>query len=97
MRKSNTAKLSDLIREYVKNNQRMNNKLKESEIIQSWPQLMGPTVAQATQNLYIRNRTLFIYLNSAVIRNELFMMRRQLIKTLNDYVGINVIDDVVLK
>ncbi|MCL3779166.1 DUF721 domain-containing protein [Prolixibacteraceae bacterium JC049] len=97
MRKSNTVKLGDVIKEYLKNNQRMNNKLKETQIIQAWPDLMGPAIANATQNIYIRNRTLFIYLNSAVIRNELFMMRQQLVKTMNDYVGASVIDSVLLK
>lgn len=75
----------------------MNSKLKETQIIQAWPELMGAAVARSTQNIYIRNRTLFIYLNSAIIRNELFMMRNQLIKTMNNYVGASVIDNVLLK
>lgn len=75
----------------------MNSKLKETQIIQAWPELMGAAVARSTQNIYIRNRTLFIYLNSAIIRNELFMMRNQLIRTMNNYVGASVIDNVLLK
>ena len=96
MRKSNTQKISEVINEYLKDSG-LKKKLTESRITNHWEELMGKIIAKRTKSVYIKDKTLFVFLNSSVLRNELMMMRQEIIDTLNKRVGENVIDDIRLK
>jgi predicted nucleic acid-binding Zn ribbon protein len=96
MRKSNTEKLSDLIRGYVQENN-LERKLTEVDMISSWEGLLGKTVARYTQELRISNGTLFIKISSPVVRNELLMMKEEIRKRLNERAGKEMIKQIVFK
>ena len=96
MRKKNTQKIDDVIQEYLKA-LKIDDKLKEVKLIKSWDEVVGKTIARSTNEIFIKNRKLFVKLNSSVIRNELFMLREGLKKALNDKVGEEVIDEIILK
>lgn len=96
MRKKNTQKIDDVVKEYLKAF-KIDDKLKEVRLIKSWDDIVGKTIARSTSNIYINNRKLFVILNSSVIRNELFMLRDGLKKALNDKAGEIIIDEIILK
>lgn len=96
MRKSNTQKLGEVVREYL-HQMMIEGKLKEVGIVRSWEELMGKAVATRTKNIYIKNKTLFIELKSSVLRNELFMMRQSIIDKINERAGEVVIEKMVVK
>lgn len=66
----------------------------EHRLIAGWSGIVGEVVAKATENIYIRNQTLYVQIRSAVIRNEILMKRTELVKTLNEYAGSNVINSI---
>ncbi|ERJ78801.1 hypothetical protein HMPREF0653_00804 [Prevotella disiens JCM 6334 = ATCC 29426] len=68
--------------------------LLQKRIIDGWDEIMGPTITRYTQEKAIRNQTLFVKISSPALRQELSMMRTQLIKRLNDHVGSFVISEV---
>jgi hypothetical protein len=96
MRKSNTQPLGEVIHDYLKALD-IDNKLQEIRLIDSWPNIVGIAVAKKTDRLYLKNRVLFVYLNSSIVRSELMRIREGLIKALNDRAGIKLIDDIVLR
>ena len=96
MRKRNAQILKEIIQECLKD-LRIDRKLKEIQLIHQWEEVIGKTIARSTDNIYIKNKTLFIHVNSSVIRNELFMLKEELIKALNDKVGERLIDKIVLR
>ena len=96
MRKKNTQKIDEVVKEYLKA-LKIDDKLKEVQLIKSWDDIVGKTIARSTKNIFIKDRKLFVRLNSSVIRNELFMLREGLKKALNDKVGEVIIDDIILK
>jgi hypothetical protein len=96
MRKKNTQKIDEVVKEYLKAF-KIDDKLKEVKLIKSWEEVVGKTIARSTNNIYIKNRKLFVKLNSSVIRNELFMLREGLKKALNDKAGEEIIDEIILK
>jgi len=96
MRKKNTQKIDEVIGQYLKS-LNIDNKLKEVGLIKSWDDIVGKTIARSTKEIYIKDRKLFIILNSSVIRNELFMLREGLKKALNDRAGESIIDEIILK
>lgn len=96
MRKKNTQKLDEVIQEYLKA-LKIDDKIKEVRLIRSWDEMVGKTIARSTKNIYIKDRKLFVQLNSSVIRSELFMIRDGLKNALNDHAGESVIDEIILK
>lgn len=96
MRKSNTQPLGNIIHEYLKAID-AEKKISEVRIIDSWPNVVGLSIAKKTENLYIKNRVLFVYLNSSIVRTELFRIRESLPKALNERVGAKIIDEVIIR
>jgi predicted nucleic acid-binding Zn ribbon protein len=96
MRKSNTETIGAVISEYLKALD-IDHKLREIRLIDSWPHVVGLTIAKKTDKLYIKNRVLFVYLNSSIVRSELLRIRTSLPKALNEKAGSNIIDEVVIR
>lgn len=66
----------------------------EHKLISGWNNIVSEVIAKATKNIYIKNKTLYVELRSSVIRNELMMKRSEFIKTLNNYAGSDVINQI---
>jgi predicted nucleic acid-binding Zn ribbon protein len=96
MRKSNTQKIGEVISEFLKE-MKIDRKLTETRIINSWPQVVGPVIARHTDKVYIRNGVLFVHVNSPVLRNELSFMKSRLAEVLNEQAGEKLITKVVLR
>lgn len=96
MRRSNVQNIGEVVKELLKE-MRIDHKIKEIAIINSWSEVLGPNIARSTSKIFVKNRVLFVYLSSSVARNELLMLKSKIIKALNDKVGESVIDDIVLK
>lgn len=96
MRKSKTQNISEIISLILKQNG-LDNKLAEVRALRSWEELLGKTVARYTKNLFIKDKILYVSLNSSIVRNELMMIRDELIKRLNEKAGKQVIDRIIVK
>jgi len=96
MRRSFTQSLADVLRDYIKENN-IGRKLKEVDIVQSWEELLGKTIAHYTRSVVLRNRILFVEISSAVVKNELFMMRDEIVRKLNEKAGEELVDKIIFK
>ena len=96
MRRSKTISLAEAIKDYLKE-MNMEGKLNEVGLINSWEEIVGKAISSRTSKIYIRDHVLYINLNSSVVRNELLMLRQELIEKLNQKAGTEVIRDIVLK
>ncbi|MBT3383942.1 MAG: DUF721 domain-containing protein [Prolixibacteraceae bacterium] len=96
MRRSNTQSLSEVLRYYIQE-MRMERKLKEVDVVQSWEDLLGKTIAGYTRNIYISKKILYVEISSAVAKSELIMMREEIRKKLNEKAGGEVIEKIVFK
>ncbi len=96
MRSSQVKPISEAINAYLKA-MRLDGKLKEIRLINTWEDLMGLEIAKQTEDLYIKNRILFIRLRSAALRQELSMQRTRIVKALNAKVGEAVVDEIIFK
>lgn len=96
MRKSQTQNISEIISVIMKQNG-LDEKLAEVRAIKSWEELLGKTVARYTKNINIKDKTLYVSLNSSIVRNEIMMIRDELIKRLNEKAGRKIIDKIVVK
>ena len=86
-------KIGDILREFIRE-EGLETPLLQRRLIDSWQTVVGEAIAAYTDNLYIRNQTLFVHVNSSVIRAELSMQRTSLVKKLNETVKSTVITDI---
>lgn len=75
---------------------RLRQKFDESSIVNVWNELIGPSIANRTETIYINNKKLFVKVESAVIKHELKLMRRQIIQRVNEHVGRDIIEELVI-
>ena len=68
--------------------------LLQKRLVDAWPQVAGAAVARYTLNVYIYNQTLYVRLSNPALRADLSMMRQELTKKLNDYIGEVIISDI---
>ena len=68
--------------------------LLQKRLIDAWPVVAGPAIAHYTQEVVIRNQTLYVRLSSPALRAELSMRCQELVQKLNDYVQGQVIADI---
>ena len=96
MRRSNTQSIKDVLREFVKDSQ-IEHKLKEVDVVQSWEGLLGKAIASYTKKVVLRNKTLFVEISSSVVKNELFMMREEICRKLNEKAGEEMVEKIIFK
>ena len=96
MRKKNTQKLDEVINSYL-DKLDIHGKLKEVRLIRSWEETVGKLIAKKTDKLYIKDRKLFVHMNSSIARSELSMLKDSLLEHLNNAAGEKIIDDIILK
>ena len=70
--------------------------LLQKRLVDAWPTVMGDMVAGYTQEVYIRNQTLWVHLTSPALRADLSMMKQDIVKKLNAAVDSQVIVDIRL-
>lgn len=76
---------------------RMKGNMQALQITDVWEQIMGATIAKYTESIQISNKTLFITTSVAPLRNELFYQKEKIIQRVNEALGENVINEVVIR
>jgi len=93
IRKSTEILLKDAIDEWLKTNH-FDTKLNETRLISSWEKVTGKLIARHTENLFIKNRELFVKVDSSALKHELTYMKTKLLKKLNKAAGSVVVDEI---
>jgi len=71
-------------------------RLAECRALLAWPEVVGPVLAEHAHPLRVVNGRMEVAVPSAVWRNQLSFMQRDLVARLNRQVGADVITDVLL-
>ena len=96
MRRNDAEQIGDMIRKFLRQNG-LESPLNEYRLLQAWKDVVGAAIARYTNNLYIKNQTLYVHLTSSVLRQELMMGREMLVRNLNRQVGAQVIVNIVFR
>ena len=94
MSRTNDKSLKDAIEQMLKV-YKLKRRFDETSLVALWPEMMGTAIANRTKLIYVRDRKLFVKLESSVIKNELMMIRTQIVDKMNERAGEKVIDEIV--
>jgi predicted nucleic acid-binding Zn ribbon protein len=67
----------------------------ETGVITAWPDLVGKSVANRTKELFVRDKKLFLRIESSVIKNELMLMRSQIIEKINNEAKSVLVEEII--
>lgn len=73
------------------------DQLDEIEIIKVYEGLVGQMFANHTQKIAVKNRKLYVKLDSASLKQELNYVKEGIVERLNMKLGRNLIDKIVLR
>lgn len=96
MRKRNTELLRDIIGQVLRTNH-LDKQLNEKRLIEAWPKVLGENIMKYTSDLSIKNKVLYVSLNSSVLRHDLFISREEIKTSLNRNVGAEVINNIIFR
>lgn len=95
MRPTNENSLGDVIRQMMKKYQ-LEDGLWSAKIIDAWGKCMLPAVIQRTNSVSFKNGQMTVHLNSAVLKNEMNLIKNDLIAQLNEELGEIVILELLI-
>jgi hypothetical protein len=94
MGRTNDKTLKEAI-EQMLNVYKIKRRFDETGIITAWPELVGKSVANRTKEIFIRDKKLFLRIESSVIKNELVLMRTQIIEKINNEAKMVLVDEII--
>lgn len=95
MEKHKAQPIGDLLAEFIRGSE-LEKPLLERKVIALWPNVLGPTVAQMTGELSVKNGVLYVHVYSAALRSQLFEIRYDLVRKLNQAAQAEVLKDIRL-
>jgi hypothetical protein len=93
-RKQNDIKLGEALTELM-DTYKLSAKLNQIKVVEAWPKVLGKVVGIHTEKIWIKNNQLFVKLDSAALKNELMYSKSKIVDSLNEFVGGQVVTEVV--
>ena len=88
MKEGKTKQIDELV-DQVLRNMGLEQKFKEHEVCMIWPEVVGQMIASRTKSVRVS-------FTSAVVRNEIMMVKEGLIRALNEKVGKEVVKEMII-
>ena len=88
--------LSELILKMMDSYQ-LSDKLIQTRVRNEWETIMGKTIARNTGKISIYQRTLFLEILSAPLKNDLYYHEKIVVEKVNQFASKSVIDKIKIK
>lgn len=95
-RKNDNLNMSEALQEFIEKNH-LQKGIDRVDAREAWRKLMGNGVNNYTTAIELRGNTLFIALSSSVLREELSLGKSKIITMLNEELGKDLIQKLVLR
>ncbi len=93
--KHKARSIGELLVEYIHGSE-LEQPLLERKVVALWPEVLGPTIAQMTGDIQVKNGVLLVHIRSAALKSQLFDIRFDLVRKLNAAAGADVLKDIRL-
>ena len=95
-RHNDHQKINEVLASFVENN-KLEKGLDSVNVANAWRELMGNGVNNYTTSIKLHKGTLYVALNSSVLREELAYGKDKIIAMINEELGKEVIKKVILR
>lgn len=91
----NAHHIGEAIQELLKT-YHIKNKFDEANLVGSWERLVGKSVAKRTKKVFLRNKVLFVELDSPSLKNDLNLHKSQILQLFSKEFGNNIVHEIVV-
>ncbi|QED37409.1 DUF721 domain-containing protein [Antarcticibacterium arcticum] len=95
-RNNENLKLSEALQDFVSKN-KLQTGLDKVNARDVWNEQMGPAIEKYTTSLKLDGSTLYVQLSSSVLREELSYGKEKIVRLLNEALGKDLINKIVLR
>ncbi|GEQ86078.1 hypothetical protein ULMS_15860 [Patiriisocius marinistellae] len=95
-RNTESQPVSDLLKDYIGSG-KLAKGLDKVNASEAWHNVMGPGVVSYTTQVILERDVLYVQLTSSVLREELSYGKSKIIRLLNEELGKQMIDKLVLR
>ena len=95
MRYDKTKTIKEVLESYVRQF-KLSDKLNEVKINEIWEKLMGVSIAKHTTKIELKKNKLYVFVDSSIIKSELYYAKNKIVMAINAEVGNKLIDEIVL-
>lgn len=92
---SNSHHIGEAIQEMLKS-YHLKSKFDEATLVASWERLVGKSVAKRTKKVVIKNKILFVELDSPAMKNDLNLHKAQILGLFAREFGPELIKEIVI-
>lgn len=96
MKSGKTYTMSDLLKSIFKD-KKFEEGLLSAQVKREWPDIVGMKVASVTGGMWVKERVLFVEIKSSIIRSELKMISKELVRSVNSRLGEEAITDLIVR
>ncbi|MBQ8047125.1 MAG: DUF721 domain-containing protein [Prevotella sp.] len=93
MFRRNVKSIQEVLSQFLRQ-EGLETPLCQHRLVEAWGNVAGSMVEQYTEEKFIKNQTLYVKVTSPALRQDLSMMRADLVKRLNQKAGAQVIVDI---
>ena len=95
-RNNDILNLQDVLKEFVTEN-KLETGLDKVQVREAWIKLMGNGINNYTTNIQLKRDTLYIQLSSIALREELSYGKEKIINLINEELGKDIVNKIVLR
>ena len=95
-RNNDILNLQDVLKDFVHENN-LEKGLDKVQVRNAWAKLMGNGINNYTTAIELKNDTLYVQLSSSALREELSYGKQKIIELLNEEIGKEIVNKIVLR
>jgi hypothetical protein len=96
MERINPEKIEKAIKLYVKQ-LGLESGFKQYRIMKTFNEIVGEAVVKHIAKKIMQERKLFVFFDSSIARNQVFMQRSAIIRQINEHYGEYILEEIILK
>mgnify|MGYP001305029338 FL=1 len=89
--------IKNILGKLINSSSSLNSGLNNIKVQKLWKEVMGNNVNSYTNEVILKNKTLYVNLNSSVLRQELSYGKQKIVDLLNKELGKEIIQKIVLR
>ncbi len=95
MKRRNDITMKEAIEELLQSF-KLKEKMNERKLIEKWESMFGKTINKYTSNIYVKQKKLFLKIDSAPLRQELTFNKEKMLSRINLEIENEFVNDIVL-
>ena len=93
--KQEFQRIGDAVQELLKS-YHLKNKFDETTLINTWPELVGKTIAKHTKKLAIRDKVLFVEFSSPSVKHNFSLYKTKVLEVFKAKFGADVLQEIII-